>query len=94
MDRLEFEAELRREGYRVVNASLKPNMVDGNHCHDFDAKLLVLGGELTITRDNTPETFRAGQCCMIPAGCMHAEQVGPEGVAYISGKAYRRAAPH
>ena len=41
MDRLEFEAELRREGYRVVNSSLKPNMVEPNHCHDFDAKLLA-----------------------------------------------------
>jgi quercetin dioxygenase-like cupin family protein len=86
MDRLEFEAELRREGYRVVNSSLKPNMVDPNHCHDFDAKLLVLGGEITITRDNTPEFFRAGQTCAVPAGCMHAEQVGPEGVAYVAGR--------
>ena len=86
MDRLEFEAELRREGYRVVNSSLKPNMVDPNHCHDFDAKLLVLGGEITITRDNTPETFRAGQSCEVPAGCMHAERVGPEGVAYVAGR--------
>lgn len=86
MDRLEFEAELRREGYSVVNASLKPNMVAPNHSHDFDAKFLVLGGEITITRDNTPETLRAGQCCMVPAGCMHAEHVGPEGVAYLSGR--------
>ncbi|HXT78433.1 MAG TPA: cupin domain-containing protein [Acetobacteraceae bacterium] len=86
MDRLEFEAELRREGYRVVNSSLKPNMLEANHCHDFDAKLLVLGGEITITRDNKAETFRAGECCMVPAGCMHTEQVGPEGVAYVSGR--------
>lgn len=86
MDRLAFEAELRQEGYRVVNSSLKPNLVDPNHCHDFDAKVLVLGGELTITRDNKPETFRAGQCCMVPAGCMHSEQVGPEGVAYVAGQ--------
>lgn len=86
MDRLEFEAELQREGYRVVYSSLKPNLIDPNHCHDFDAKLLVLGGEITITRDNKPETFRAGQCCMVPAGCMHAEHVGPEGVAYVSGR--------
>ena len=67
MDRLEFEAELRREGYSVVNASLKPNLRIDNHCHDFDAKLLVLGGEITITCDNKPETFRAGQCCEVPA---------------------------
>ena len=86
MDRLEFEAELRREGYSVVNASLTPNMRVGNHCHDFDAKLFVLGGEITITRDNKPETFRAGQYCEVPANTMHAEHVGPEGVAYVSGR--------
>ena len=77
MDRLEFEAEARREGYRVVYASLKPNLAAPNHCHDFDTKLFILGGEITLTRDNEPETFRAGQCYMMPAGCMHAEHVGP-----------------
>ena len=86
MDRSEFEATLRREGYRVVNTSVRPNLVVPNHCHDFDAKVMVLGGEITITRDNTPVTFRAGQWCEVPAGCMHAEHVGPEGVALVSGR--------
>jgi quercetin dioxygenase-like cupin family protein len=86
MDRLEFEAELRRDGFSVVNASLTPNMKVDNHCHDFDARLFVLGGEITITRDNKAETFRAGQCCEVPANSMHAEHVGPEGVAYLSGR--------
>jgi quercetin dioxygenase-like cupin family protein len=86
MDRLEFEAELRREGYSVVNASLTPNLRVANHCHDFDARLFVLGGEITITRGNNSETLRAGQCCEVAANCMHAEHVGPEGVAYVSGR--------
>jgi hypothetical protein len=86
MDKAEFEAELRRDGFRPVFASLRPNMKETNHCHDFDARLLVLGGEITITRDNITETFRAGQCCEVPAGCMHTEQVGHEGVAYLSGR--------
>jgi len=86
MDKTEFEAELRRDGFRPVFASLRPNMKETNHCHDFDARLFVLGGEITITRDNKPETFRAGQCCEVSAGCMHTEQVGPEGVAYLSGR--------
>src|ERR1700761_1524624 len=86
MDRLEFEADLRRDGYRVVNSSVKPNLVAPNHCHDFDAKALVLGGDITITRDNTPVTFRAGECFEVPAGSMHAEHVGPEGVALLSGR--------
>ena len=86
MDRLEFEAEARREGYRVVYASLKPNLAAPNHSHDFDTKLFILAGEITLTRDNEPETFRAGQCYMMPAGCMHAEHVGPDGVAYVSAR--------
>ena len=86
MDKTEFDTSLRSDGYRVVNSSVKPNLVASNHCHDFDAKALVLGGEITITRDNAPVTFRAGQCFEVPAGCMHAEHVGPEGVALLSGR--------
>ena len=81
MDKAEFEAGLRSDGFRVVNSSVRPNLAAPNHCHDFDAKAFVLGGEITITRDNTAVTFRAGQCFEVPAGCMHAEHVGPEGVA-------------
>ena len=90
MDRLAFEAELRRESYRVVNSSLKPNMCMGDHVHDFDDKLRVLGGEITIGRDGKIVTFKAGDCCEIPEACQHTAKVGPEGVAYIVGKANRR----
>ena len=41
--------------------------------------------------DDKAETFRAGDWCEIPAGCQHATKVGPEGVAYIVGKACRQA---
>jgi quercetin dioxygenase-like cupin family protein len=91
MNRIDFEKELRAEGYRVVNSSLKPNMIDPDHTHDFDARIMVLGGEITITRNGSPETFTAGQCCEVPAGQVHAEQVGPEGVAYVAGR--RRTGP-
>ena len=92
MDRLAFEAELRREGYSVVNASLKPNCCAPDHVHDFDAKLLVLGGEITLIRDGASRTFVPGECCEIPDGCLHATKTGPEGVAYLVGKAVRRSA--
>ena len=86
MDAAKFEADLRGDGFRVVMTSVAPNRVAPNHCHDFDAKALVLGGEVTITRDNAPVTFRAGDCFEVPAGCPHAEQVGPAGVALMSGR--------
>ena len=43
MDRTEFETALRRDGFRVVNASLTPNMKVANHCHDFDARTVHHG---------------------------------------------------
>lgn len=91
MNQAEFQADLQRDGYRVVNSSQTPNKVTPNHCHDFDAKVLVLGGEITVTCDNTPVTYRAGQCFAVPCGRMHAEHVGPEGVALLSGR--RRQGP-
>lgn len=91
MDQTAFESDLRRDGFTPVFASLRPRTTEANHCHDFDARIFILGGEITITRDNKPETFRAGQCCEVPAGSMHAELVGPQGVAYLSGR--RRGGP-
>ncbi len=86
MNITEFDTDLRRDGYRVVKTSVKPNLIAPNHCHDFDAKSLVLGGEITITCNNTAVTYRAGQCFAVPSGTMHAEHVGPEGVALLSGR--------
>ena len=91
MDSAEFAAGMCREGYRVVNTSVSPNRVTPDHCHDFDAKALVLGGEMTITRDNRAVTYRAGQCFEVPAGGLHAERVGPQGVSLLSGR--RRCGP-
>ena len=87
MDRLEFEADLRREGFSVVNASLKPNTSEANHCHDFDARLYVLGGEITTPRDNTPETFlpsandRSHADCT-GVRCRHHRRPGQRGVGH------------
>ena len=59
------------------------------YAHDWDARVMVLGGEITLTRAGKAETFRVGDSCTVAAGELHAEQVGPQGVAYI---AERRAA--
>lgn len=86
MDRLAFEAELRRDGYQVVHGGQRPGHEAPDHAHEFDARILVLGGEITLTRDGNAETFHAGDSCMVPAGTLHAEHVGSEGVAYLVGR--------
>lgn len=47
---------------------------------------MVIGGEITLTRAGTAETFRTGDSCTVAAGEVHAEHVGPQGVAYIAGR--------
>ena len=84
-----FKAEIEKEGYKGLFSSLPPNHSNPAHTHDFDARVMVLGGEITITRDGVPTTFRAGDSCAVPMGTLHAEQVGPDGVAYLAGRRYK-----
>ena len=44
MNRAEFEADLRREGYELREGEIEPNVHRGSHAHEFDARLLVLEG--------------------------------------------------
>jgi quercetin dioxygenase-like cupin family protein len=86
-----FESDLRREGFEIAHGGQPPGFTEDLHAHEFDARIMVLGGEITVIRDNRAETFQAGDHCEIPAGCQHGTKVGPEGVAYIVGKICRRA---
>ena len=87
MDRASFEARLRDQGYENIGQrEMAANTVNPDHSHDFDAQVLVLDGEITITRGGKAQTFRAGDSCEVPAGTVHAEQIGPQGVRYLAGR--------
>ena len=86
MNQSEFEADLRRQGYQIFYGGLRAETVNPDHAHDWDARVMVIGGEITLTRGGKTETFRAGDSCAVGAGEVHAEHVGPEGVAYVAGR--------
>lgn len=86
MNQSEFETGLKQEGYGVYYGGLRPNETNAEHAHDWHAKLMVIGGEITITRNNKADRFVAGDSCTVAAGELHAEAVGPQGVAYIAGR--------
>jgi quercetin dioxygenase-like cupin family protein len=86
MNQSEFEADLRREGYEVFYGGLRAGMVNSEHSHEWDARVMVIGGEITITRAGAVQTFRSGDSCAVPAGELHVEHVGPQGVAFIAGR--------
>ena len=86
MERTEFEAELRRDGYQIVVSSMQPDTINPEHAHDFDARLMVLAGEMTVLIGGQRTTYRAGDTFSMTHGCRHAEQAGPEGATYVAGR--------
>jgi quercetin dioxygenase-like cupin family protein len=93
MNRAEFEAELHADGYReIVDRRMDENATNPEHSHDFDARLLVLEGEMTITIEGKEHIYRAGDTFAMNAGCRHTEQSGASGARYLAGRRYRHAA--
>ena len=86
MDRTQFEVELRREGYEIREGEIKPNAHREAHAHEFDARLFVLDGSLTLAFGTDRVTYRPGDSCTVPAGTMHAEQTDADGVRFVSGR--------
>jgi quercetin dioxygenase-like cupin family protein len=93
MNRAEFETELRSQGYQeIVDRQMQANETNSEHAHEFDARLLVLEGEMTITCEGEDRTYRAGDTFAMTAGCRHAERSGVEGVRYLAGRRHRQQA--
>ncbi|MGH7038178.1 MAG: cupin domain-containing protein [Stellaceae bacterium] len=87
MDRKEFEAELQAEGYRETTMRDMPaNHENPEHAHPFDARLLILDGEMTIACAGGERTYRAGDTFAMAAGRRHAELAGAAGVRYLAGR--------
>jgi quercetin dioxygenase-like cupin family protein len=86
MDRADFEAALQRDGYTAAAREMAAGTVNPDHTHDFDARVMVLAGAITIGRDGGAHMFGPGEWCDVPAGQVHSEQVGPSGVSYVAGR--------
>jgi quercetin dioxygenase-like cupin family protein len=89
MDRAAFETELREQGFaEVVDRRMDANIFNSEHAHDFDARLLVLEGAMTIAAEGSERTYHAGDSFKMTAGCRHSERSGPEGARYLAGRRY------
>ena len=86
MDRAQFEAMLRQDGYEIVARDMAPNTVNPDHTHDFDARILATAGAITLVMGGERRTYGPGEWCAVPAGTVHAEEVGPSGASYTAGR--------
>lgn len=88
MKRSEFENDVRAQGYEIVERHMEANNFNPEHAHEFDARLLMLDGEMTIACGGEERTYRAGDSCAIDAGQRHTERSGPAGAHYLAGRRY------
>jgi len=90
MNRTDFEKKCAAEGYgEIVDRTMEADHFNGEHSHEFDACVLLVDGEMTISRHGKAETFRAGDMCTLAAGTVHTENCGPAGAHYLAGRRYR-----
>jgi quercetin dioxygenase-like cupin family protein len=89
MERTAFETELREQGYtETVERHMEADALNPEHAHEFDARLLVLEGAMTIATEGTEHTYRAGDTFTMNAGCRHSERSGSHGARYLAGRRY------
>jgi len=86
MTRAEFEAELVREGYEIREGEVEPHRHREAHAHEFDARLLVLEGSITLVFGTDRVTYGPGDSCNVPAGTLHEEHTDATGMRYVSGR--------
>ena len=86
MDRTAFEAELQRDGYQVIVNTMQPGVINPEHAHDFDARLMVVAGEMTVVIGDQRNTYQVGETFGMTHGCRHAEHAGPQGATYVAGR--------
>ena len=92
MERTTFEAELREQGYlEIVDRRMEADALNPEHAHEFDARLLILEGAMTVTAEGAARTYHTGDTFEMSAGCRHSERSGPGGARYLAGRRYSAA---
>lgn len=87
MERHEFIDTLTREGFtEIVTVTREADGFMDDHAHPFEAKALILEGELCLRAGAAEQVYRPGQVFHLRANEAHAERYGPEGVTYLVGR--------
>jgi quercetin dioxygenase-like cupin family protein len=79
----EFEAAERARGCtEVIARAWDPGQVVPEHSHPFDARALVVAGEMWLTVDGKTRHLHPGDRFELARGIAHDERYGAEGATY------------
>jgi quercetin dioxygenase-like cupin family protein len=87
MERNQFIEILAAEGYgETVTVEREANGFLDVHTHPFEAKALIVDGEISIRTDRSEQRYQTGHIFHLTANEPHAERYGPAGVKYVVGR--------
>jgi quercetin dioxygenase-like cupin family protein len=83
----QFAEELAREGFEpAVTVTREADGMLGDHTHPFEAKALILSGDIRIATATSERVFQAGDIFHLAAEEPHSEFYGMLGVQYLVGR--------
>jgi hypothetical protein len=87
MEYLNFVNALSSEGFAdPVKVCRDANGFLDAHTHPFEAKALILEGEIKIVIAKEEKTYRPGDVFQLAENTSHSEFYGPNGVTYLVGR--------
>lgn len=82
-----FSQDLKREGYgTITTVTREPDGFLETHTHPFEAKALILSGEITLVCGGQERLYRPGEVFHLAQAEPHTERYGPVGVTYLVGR--------
>ena len=87
-----YVAEHRAAGFdEVIERRWAPNQVLDTHTHPFEAKAIVVQGEMWLTCGDETRHLVPGDSFHLQAGVPHSERYGAQGATYWVARRNRRA---
>lgn len=82
-----FAQTLAGEGFEPpVTVTREAGGMLDDHTHPFEAKALILSGEIRIVAGASERTYSVGEVFHLQAHEPHSEFYGPTGVRYLVGR--------
>lgn len=87
MEKNEFLTIIAKEGFAEgVIVDRESNGFLDLHAHPFEAKALILAGELRMRVGEVEKVYTIGSVFHLPANVLHSENYGANGVKYLVGR--------